>query len=174
LRLFDLISKNDLAFSISWSLNEKEKVDPICFSDLKVILPSNFSTIFLAITSPSPIPFLLIYWSSCTKPNNLKSFSWSNFEMPIPVSYIEICKKLPSIWTSTWTLPFSVNLRAFDWRPSKTCMILFSSLFMIGLTLLQFLIIPFFKASTWESSVVSIILIKLTQNSIFFFLACSC
>ena len=116
------------------SLIVNVKVDPSFYFDSKNISPSRFETIFYDITSPKPIPFVFIWRESFTKPNNLNSFSLSDSLMPMPVSMTEIFSTSElCISTTTSTLPFSVNLSAFDYRFNRTCIIRCLSDEMIGL-----------------------------------------
>ena len=100
--------------------------------------PSNLSTICWAIIRPSPMPFMFICWLSSTNPKSLKSFPWSSFKIPIPVSVTLICKYLEFyplliISTSVLTSPCCVNFKALDCNPRRTCMILCSSQQIFGL-----------------------------------------
>ena len=122
---FNLKSSSSLQTTLSlWTnfssdrINLKVNVDPFSSSDSKVMLPLYCFTIWSAIMSPRPIPFVFMCSESLTKPKSLNSFPWSFLSMPMPESMTDIYKNLlPScskISTLILTNPFCVNLRAFD------------------------------------------------------------
>ena len=133
--VFKFISFEALtAFSSNLKVNLK--TEPTPGYDTKLILPPNISTIFSEITRPRPIPLVFIASVSFTNPNSLKSLSWSCCLIPTPVSSTSIwrnfCSYVINIWALISILPVSVNFKAFDYRLSKTCWILFMSVDIWG------------------------------------------
>jgi hypothetical protein len=67
----------------------KVKTDPTPSVDVTLIQPLNYSTSYLQMVNPKPIPF----WFCCEVllrfPNKLKRFGISDSLIPIPVSIIE-------------------------------------------------------------------------------------
>jgi len=110
------------------SLKENVNSLPLPGWDSTVMSPSNCLVIYLEMTNPSPTPLVFILSDSLRKPKNLNSLPWFFFEMPIPVSLTVICRnfswEILRISTMISTSPSWVNLSAFDWRQSRTCIIL--------------------------------------------------
>ena len=102
---------------------------PLFNSEVTDMSPLKTLTILLHTFRPNPIPYWLHLKLLESFPNILKSFTWSAFLMPIPVSIKLKCKfrLLASNSHSIEIEPSLVNLRAFESRLMMTYLSLLSS-----------------------------------------------
>lgn len=66
------------------------KFDPLPSSLSRSMLPLIYSTSFLQILNPKPVPVELILLGSSNLLKHLNNYSLFSLEMPIPLSYITI------------------------------------------------------------------------------------
>jgi hypothetical protein len=92
------------------------------------IVPCNFSTSFLEIDKPKPVPSNLRVIVESTCLNGLKSLSKSFLSIPIPVSITLVTIVSSIISHSTFTKPISVNLIELFIKLRKICSTLLPSL----------------------------------------------
>ena len=67
---------------------------PLKRIELSWIVPPIFSTNYLHMLKPRPIPYvdIVVPFKSLIKPNNLKSLSYFSLGIPSPLSEISVCK----------------------------------------------------------------------------------
>ena len=81
-----------LVYISSYNFSTKVKVVPFPNLDFIHMEPSNYSTICLDMTSPSPMPWVFTPSALLRYPNRLNNLCYSSAFIPIPVSFTLIFK----------------------------------------------------------------------------------